>query len=259
MTDTEVGRLWDENAPVWTRLARAGYDVDRDWINTPAFLAMLPDVAGLEGLDLGCGEGHNTRRVAARGARMTAVDISPRFAALARQAEAPEPHGIRYLAASAQALPFPAGTFDFAMATMSLMDVPQPAAALREAHRVVRPGGFLQFSILHPCFNTPYRRLVRNAEGNPRCVEVADYFASVERVDEWLFSAAPPEAKQGLRPFRVPYFHRTLSWWLNAIIEAGFTLERVEEPYADEETARRCPAVADTRVTAYFLHLRCRR
>ena len=63
MDDRQVARLWDENAETWTHLARQGYDVYRDLVNTPAFLGMLPAVKGLRGLDVGCGEGHNTRLV----------------------------------------------------------------------------------------------------------------------------------------------------------------------------------------------------
>lgn len=69
MDHEEVGRFWNENAETWTRLARAGYDVYRDHFNSPAFLELLPDVRGLAGLDIGCGEGHNTRLLARRGAR----------------------------------------------------------------------------------------------------------------------------------------------------------------------------------------------
>ena len=75
MNHKEAGEYWDGNADAWTQLARAGYDVYRDHLNTPAFLEMLPDVIGLAGLDIGCGEGHNTRLVAGRGARMAAVDV----------------------------------------------------------------------------------------------------------------------------------------------------------------------------------------
>ena len=60
----------------WTALTRGGYDVYRDLVNTPAFLAMLPPIEGLLCLDLGCGEGHNTRMLANQGARAVAVDIS---------------------------------------------------------------------------------------------------------------------------------------------------------------------------------------
>jgi SAM-dependent methyltransferase len=68
MDHEEVGRHWDENAEAWIELVRAGYDRYRDGLNTPAFLAMLPNVEGLSGLDVGCGEGNNTRLVAERGA-----------------------------------------------------------------------------------------------------------------------------------------------------------------------------------------------
>src|SRR3954447_16702553 len=101
MNHEEVGRYWNANADAWTKLARAGYDVYRDHLNTPAFFDLLPDVAGRAGLDIGCGEGHNTRLLARRGARVTAVDIAEAFIAHARKAEAREPLGIDYRVASA--------------------------------------------------------------------------------------------------------------------------------------------------------------
>ena len=57
MDHIEVGRYWNGNADAWTRLSRAGYDVYRDFFNTPAFLRMLPDVKGLRGLDIGEADG----------------------------------------------------------------------------------------------------------------------------------------------------------------------------------------------------------
>jgi 2-polyprenyl-3-methyl-5-hydroxy-6-metoxy-1,4-benzoquinol methylase len=99
MTSEDVGRFWDANAEAWTQLARAGYDTSRDFVNTPAFLAMLPEVRGLAGLDIGCGEGHNTRLLARRGARMSAFDIAATFLRYAQDAEAQKPLGIDYLVA----------------------------------------------------------------------------------------------------------------------------------------------------------------
>jgi len=260
MDHLEAGAYWEENAHAWTTLARQGWDVYRDLINTPAFFHMLPEVAGLAGLDIGCGEGHNTRLLARRGVRMQAVDISRTFIRYASQAEAEDPAGIRYVVASAQELPFGSEAFDLATAFMSLMDVPRADLALREAYRVLKAGGFLQFSIVHPCFSPPHRRLVRGPKGEVCAVEIGRYFDNVDgQIDEWLFSAAPKEAKAGLSPFRVPCFHRTLADWLNAIVDAGFQIERVAEPRADAETAARQPAVADTRIVAYFLGLRCRK
>jgi ubiquinone/menaquinone biosynthesis C-methylase UbiE len=256
----EVGRLWEENAEAWTTLARLGYDVYRDYVNTPAFLAMLPDVAGLCGLDIGCGEGQNTRLVARRGARMTAMDIAATFLAYARRTEDEEPLGIAYQCASAVSLPFPDASFDFAMATMSFMDIPEQDKVVSEAYRVLKPGGFLQFSINHPCFFTPQWRWLRDEAGQRVAVACGDYFQTLNgQIEEWIFGAAPLELKQRFRKFRVPRFTRTLSSWLNLLLDAGFVLERLAEPYADEETAQRCPDVADTRIVAYFLIVRCRK
>ena len=76
MDTREVGRYWDSNARAWTTLSRQGWDIYRDALNTPAFLALLPEIDGRSGLDIACGEGHNTRLLAARGARMAGVVVS---------------------------------------------------------------------------------------------------------------------------------------------------------------------------------------
>jgi ubiquinone/menaquinone biosynthesis C-methylase UbiE len=260
MDHREVGRLWNENAAAWTKLARMGYDVYRDHLNTPAFMRMLPDVDGLHGLDIGCGEGHNTRTVAARGARMTGIDIAEVFIARASEKEAADPLGIEYIEASAVELPFADASFDFAVAFMSMMDIPENDVAIREAARVIKPGGFLQFSITHPCTEVPYRRNLRDEHGRTYALELGGYFDREDgHVLEWLFGAAPKEAKEGLKPFKTPRFHRTLSEWLSAVIDAGLAIERIEEPRADDEAVARCEEIQDTQVMPYFLHVRGRK
>ena len=101
MDASDVAACWEANAETWTRHARAGYDLYRDAQNTPVFLANLPPVAGLNGLDIGCGEGGNTRKLAERGGRMTAIDIAPTFIRHAREAEAAAPLGIEPLVTGA--------------------------------------------------------------------------------------------------------------------------------------------------------------
>lgn len=172
---------WDANADIWTRQARAGYDIYRDYINTPAFLKMLPEVADLTGLDIGCGEGSNTRKVAELGVKMSAIDIAEGFIKYASQTEAEKTLGIEYRVADARELPFPDTTFDFATAFMVMMDVMDPEKVLREVHRVVCPGGFFQFSILHPCFAPPHRKVLRHPDGKAYAIEIADYYATGRR------------------------------------------------------------------------------
>ena len=260
MNHLTVGDCWNENAEAWTKLARAGYDVYRDHLNTPAFLAMLPPVSGFEGLDVGCGEGHNTRLIAKLGARMTALDIAEIFIRHARAEEQRAPLGITYHHASAVELPYKAGSFDFAVGCMSLMDIPETADVLAEAFRVLRPGGFLQFSILHPCFNPPHRRNCRDEDNRTTGIEVGDYFVETGgRIDEWIFGTAPLALRQRLPMFRVPRFHRPLSQWLNLLLAAGFVIERCEEPRPSDEAVLAHPSLQDAQVVAYFLHVRVRK
>lgn len=265
MDHREAGRYWEQNAAVWTQLARAGFDGYRDGLNTPAFVRVLPEVAGLRGLDIGCGEGHHTRLLARRGAHMTGIDVSPTFISHALQppdvdrdlgnALTPE-----YVVGSAVELPFAAGSFDFATAFMSLMEFPESSAAFVEAFRVLRPGGFLQFSLPHPCFDTPHRRNLRNATGQTYAIEVGGYFEGLSgKIEEWIFRAAPAETKAGLRKFRIPRFTRTLSSWIELLLQAGFQLEMLSEPRPSDDDVRQFPFLQDAQVVAYFLCIRVRK
>ncbi len=125
---------------------------------------------------------------------------------------------------------------------------------------MLKPGGFLQFSVCHSCFDTPHRRNLRGPDRRPYAIEVGDDFRDRDgQVDEWLFTAAPEDAKQGLPKFRVPRFDRTLSQWLNLLVDTGFHLERVAEARPTDEAVAACPEVQDAQVVAYFLHIRVRK
>lgn len=258
MDDAEVGKLWNANAEAWTHLARAGYDICRDICNTPGFMNMLPPVKGLHGLDAGCGEGHHTRLIAREGASMTGIDIAETFIRHAREEEDREPLGIDYRVASVQNLPFEDQTFDFAVATMSLMDMPNHPQALSEIFRVLKPGGFFQFSIEHPCFTTPIRYWVNDEKGERHALAVSDYFKEINgEVQEWIFGCAPDELKAKYPKFKVPRFRRTVSGWLNLLVEAGFQLDAFEEPTPSDEDLKRYPGEVDMRMVAFFLIIRC--
>ena len=158
------------------------------------------------------------------------------------------------------ALPFPDMTFDFATGFMSFMDIPETERVVDEAYRVLKPGGFLQFSILHPCFLTPHRRNVRDEHGRIYAIEVGDYFRELDGdIDEWHFTAVPPHLRAEIPKFKIPRFSRPLSRWLNLVINTGFRLERVEEPRPSEASIRACPQIQDARVSAFFLHIRARK
>ena len=249
-------RIWDANATAWVELSRAGFDVYRDLVNTPAFFALLPNVAGLVGLDLGCGEGHNTRLLVDEGAAVTALDISEPFIAAAASEST---QGIQFVMGDGAILPFGDASFDFITAFMSLMDVADPEATLRDAARTLKPGGFVQFSVVHPATATPVRRWVEDDAGEREALAIGGYFYEGPLTETWTFGGAPEELRRRHRPFTITYARRTLSGWFKALLAAGLTVEAVDEPRADEETARTHPEVADTRAVPYFLLVRARK
>lgn len=99
------------------------------------------DVAGLDVLDVGCGQGIDLVRYAAAGARAVGIDITPRHAELATLHLAAM--GLRgdVHVGDAERLPFPDESFDVVSSNGVLHHTPNMPAALREIHRVLRPGG----------------------------------------------------------------------------------------------------------------------
>ncbi len=255
MDHREAGRYWNANAEAWSQLSRAGYDLFRDQLNTPAFLELLPEVSGLYGLDIGCGEGHNTRLLADLGARVTALDYSRIFLHHARIHESANRREIRYLQASAVELPFPNETFDFATAFMSLMEFPETLEALVEVWRVLKPGGFLQFSITHPCFNTVDRENLRDEYGKTWGVQLGDYFAPCTgQIATWTFSDATEEVRGDLPLFQVPDFRRTMSEWVSLLVESGFQIQAMQEPCPSDKDIARYPKLQPSRIAPLFMH-----
>ncbi len=112
-------------------------EVDDDDPRVRGILASLGRVDGLRILDLGCGKGRFARILADRGARVVGVDVSPGMLAAARLA------GLDCVLGSARRLPFPASSFDAALAVEVFEHLGPMAVdeAIAEVSRVLRPGG----------------------------------------------------------------------------------------------------------------------
>jgi SAM-dependent methyltransferase len=241
LNEAAVAAAWDRNAALWAKEVRSGFDLYREHYTLPAFLDFMPSIAGKQVIDLGCGEGTNTRRFARLGGAMTGIDLSPEMIKRARQTEEEEPLGIRYEIGSFSELsPIADEQFDCALSTMALMDGPDLQDALRAAYRVLKPGGTLCFSILHPCFITPALQWLTDGDGAYLGLRVGRYFEKTPFVEYWRFGRRPQmnELQPYAEPFEVPRFPRTLSEYINAVSEAGFRLVKIGEPRPAEEMAR---------------------
>jgi SAM-dependent methyltransferase len=98
---------------------------------------------GMRVLDVCCGPGMLAAGALERGAEAIGLDFSPEAVELARKLV---PNG-RFERGDAQALPYPAASFDAVLCGYGLMHLPEPAAALREMSRVLRSGGRAALSV----------------------------------------------------------------------------------------------------------------
>jgi SAM-dependent methyltransferase len=253
-SEEDVAAYWNTNAGAWAQEVRQGHDVARERLNNPTFFQLLGDIRGCDVLDAGCGEGYNTRGLARAGARVTGVDISERMIGLAVEEERRAPLGIRYVCTPYTRLEvFPPSSFDVVVSFMAMMDGPGLEGAMAESFRVLRPGGMLAFSITHPCFITRGARWIRDEHGAKVGWMVSNYFNPVPWVEHWRFTDAPVDAPE----FAVPRFDRTLANYVNAVLDAGFRLTRVEEPRPSEEYCQAHPSQRGWRDHAgVFLHVR---
>lgn len=221
----------------WPDLA-AWYDAKQGdegdfWHRTlldPALFAAIGEVRGLRVLDVPCGNGHNTRRLARLGAEATGLDYSAPIIERNRRREECEPLGITYHAADAARMDvLEDASFDLVVSQMGLMDIPDAAGAIAEMARVLRRDGRLIALFSHPCFDVP------EASGWQ-----VDRMPGTSTVWRKICRYARPFAGQvywkidGEMAFTVSH-HRPLSWYVRALRAAGLVLTALEEPSPPDE------------------------
>ena len=231
--DADIRAAWDRVAPWWLARYTARGDINREWIIDPVLLRFLGPVRGRRILDAGCGGGYLARLLARRGGTVHGVDVSAKLLAAAEAEEAKVPLGIRYRRADLARLPLADGTFDAAVSNIVLQDVRRYRAAIREIHRVLRPGGSFVFSITHPAFEAPVpARWVREPKDSER-IEDRRYLRVDRYFDRVAVYWSPPNLPT------LPGFHRPLRDYFAALHEAGFVVDRFEEPRPSPEALER--------------------
>ncbi len=139
---------WDENAPTYAAFGEAmwaGEPVWGIWSIAEADVGLLPDVAGHDTVELGCGTGYVSAWLARRGARPVGVDLSPAQLSSARRFQ--RRFGIDYplIRAAAEDAPLPAARFDLVISEYGAALWSDPYRWVPEAARLLRPGGRLVF------------------------------------------------------------------------------------------------------------------
>lgn len=215
-------------------------------MNNPAMFEILGDIQGKSLLDLGCGEGYNTRIMAKKGAKVIGIDFSEKMIDFAIQHEEEEILGIEYHVLDACNLHiFEDNTFDIVACFMALMDIDDYQTSIREVARVLKRTGRFVFIITHPCFDTitigntitdawEFKEEGDISSENALFYKVDKYFANKSNTFTW-------KGNQINEPFETTSFLRTLTDYSNALYNTGLMISRIYEPRPTERGLAKYP------------------
>lgn len=228
----------------YSRLPRsvAGLDGAPEW---PSLRALLPDMRGLNVLDLGCGFGWFCRWARQQGAAHAhGIDMSENM--LARAMAAGDDPAITYAKVDLETVNLPAGTFDLVYSSLALHYIGNLDRLMAKAHAALVPGGRLVFSVEHPLFTAPAKPGWSTDAAGRRTWPVDNYLAEGPRTTDWLVKGV---IKQ----------HRTLATYINMLVGIGFGLTHIEEWGPTPAQIASQPDLADERRRPPFLFVAARR
>ena len=223
----------------YSQMARstAGLEAAGEW---PAFRAMLPDLRDKRVLDLGCGFGWHCRYAREQGARsVVGVDISEKM--LARARESANDTVIAYRQMAIEDIDFAAGAFDVVLSSLALHYVEHFDIVCRKVHSCLVPGGSFVFSVEHPIFTA---------------LAAQDWYYGP--YGERLHWPVDHYQEEGPRQARfldhdVLKYHRTVATYMNALIDASFTITRLWESLPVPEMIAEHPDMQDETRRPMFL------
>jgi len=228
--NAEVREIWDKNADYWNQRMGDGNEFHRTLI-APAQERLLNLSPGEKVLDIGCGNGQFTRRMAELGAQVLALDISPRMIEHARAKSTEYPDRIEYRVVDATdraaLIALGARTFDAAVCTMAMMDMASIDPLLSSLSALLKPAGRFVFSVVHPCFNSSGIRLVAEEATSDAGALVTRYSVAIS---EYIHPRPAKGVAMRDQPVAQYYFDRPISVLFDACFSRGFVLDGLAEP-----------------------------
>jgi SAM-dependent methyltransferase len=216
--------IWDADAANWADVAKELWSLETprwgNWGNPDDGLNLLPqNMAEMDAIELGCGTGYVSGWMARRGARVTGIDISAEQLSTARGRAAEYGADITFIEGNAEATGLPDAAFDFAISEYGASIWCAPDKWLREAWRLLRPGGRLVF-----LGNHPLSLLCSPLDGSPADRTLHRPYRGMWGVD-WTEVEYEPTGV---------CFNLTVASWMDLFAEIGFAVTKYQELYAPE-------------------------
>jgi len=234
--------LWERNAEWWQDGFTEGADPEYEEQILP--LARECIAGATRVLDVGTGEGQIARLAVRDGASLV-VGIDPTRAQL-RAARA-RGGGAAYVRGGADALPFPDASFDAVVVCLVFEHVLDHESAIAEVARVLEPGGRFVFFLNHPLLQAPNSGWIIDHLLDEQYWRIGAYLAE---------DVAMEELAPGVS---LPFVHRPLSRYVNAMASHGLLVERMDEPVPPEGFLARAQEYRDAAMIPRLLLLVARK
>ena len=234
--------LWESHADWWIEGFTDGADPEYEEQILPLAAAELAGAGRV--LDVGCGDGQISRLVRRNGAEQV-VGIDPTWNQLLTAQE--RGGGPMYARAGAGALPFRDEWFDAVVACLVFEHIRDVDDAIAEVARVLVPGGRFCFFLNHPLLQTPNSGWIDDQVLDPpeQYWRIGPYLVEDETIEE---------VEKGVH---IPFIHRPLSRYVNALAGRGLFLERMDEPAPPAGFLARAAEYEAAATIPRLLYLRC--
>lgn len=196
------------------------------------FRQMMPDLSGKNVLDLGCGMGWHCRYATENGAAsVVGVDISGKMLERAKEINGLE--GIIYLQQPLEESEFTSGQFDVVLSSLAFHYLASFDWICQQIFNWLKPGGQLLFSVEHPVFTSRGDQdWIYDESGKKLFWPVDDYYVEGKRQTFFLGE-------------QVVKYHRTLTTYINGLLQAGFEVKKVVEPQPESQMLLNYPEMLD--------------
>ena len=214
MTAPSGGDYWEQTSGWWQAEFTQG--ADAEYVEQILPLAAEHLAGATRVLDVGCGEGQVARLAASESVGAAVVGLDPTSAQLSEARR--RAGGPAYVGGAAGSLPFAPAAFDAVVACLVFEHIDDLDAAIGEVARVLSPGGRFVFFLNHPLLQTPGSGWIDDHILCEQYWRIGPYLledTTLEQVDNGVW---------------IPFVHRPLSRYINAMASAGLLVTHMEEP-----------------------------
>ncbi len=217
--NVDIAKEWDQISYFRLKQLESGDDLSMDHVIMPMLMELCSNGDFSNVIDLGCGTGYITKKIAPLAKKMIGIDISGRSI---KEASLKSQYGnLRFVNVSIEDYSeLNTDFFSLAIANMTLMDVSNLEKVISGVNKLLAVNGYFVITVTHPYFWPFYWNYARESW--------FDYNTEIEIEEQFKITNSST-------PYLTTHFHRPLSMYVNLLTKNNFSIEQMMEPLPSKE------------------------